>query len=1104
MMLLGLLLTASVYADGYVEGNLLIHTTDALYVTQKEPQLTTNKGWFNALIPTYNISDLRQLGENNIPQGMDYFYYLVVFDTTFTVEDVQSEFSTKGEVIFAEPNALFDLYSGVNTNDTHADKLWGLEKIGMDSVWSEIAEYGDSSVVIAVHDTGIDLGLNPGDPIHEDLYANLWQDSLGYYGYNFYAECIPPGQEDPHKPQDLFGHGTHVSGTIGAMTNNGVGIAGIVGGWGAGNPGSKIMTIRAGNRLIPLVCCVNGLWYAYNNGADVVNMSWGSLTNSPTLQACVDSISSYEDAPLLVASCGNNGNDDETYPASYLQVIAVAATDVNDEKCSFSTYGDWVDISAPGGKGEDPSTTKIYSTMPFDDQFYLYVYYGYQQEYDYMQGTSMACPHVVGLAGLIKSHFPGLTNKQIRGRIFGTSDDINSENSDYMYRLGAGRINAYRALTENEHPVIRYHDVVIEDGNNSIFECGETAEVQIKLKNWWADVENVSGTLSTDDPYITIEDSCGYWGNIEQEEIVTNNVNKFTISDNSIVPRTAIFTLHIEADSMDTCDIGFLFTIHVDTGTPLVSLPLSAGETITTEAVMSDIDNDGLDEIIIGSSEGYIYIYIYNNANVLSLDTNYPIDCTPACGDINNDGYDEIVAANDNGDVFIWDKDGNVIAQYLVDGICKHTIVLEDVTGDGQLEIIVSTQKSSTYPYNGVEGFHIIDQITDQIYTYDTSIRIKKPISVSDVDNDNKKEIVALIKAQSAQTTMFLKCYSVDGSFNISESFSTTHSSSNLGGYEVLSGPQIADIDEDNVKEILFNYTHGGMTEGLYSGIVVFNFGESDPLWDVELVADYATRCPIIIGNFDEYNTGLEIVYVCSLDEESCLISIWNHSGEIIDKSLEYIEQVSDVLLTDMNDDGNQEIIQCSHYNFRLFTNSCLEASEWNIHTDEYNPFESISIGKVTAESSNDIVLIMQDGTIYAFPIEYSTSSTSEWSQYQNNSRNTGSYFQPIPEVIGTDITVKHNVVVDTKISFPIEEPEARLIINPGNEILFESGGLIEGRNVHAVGTEENPIIFSGLCADTTKSYWDGISINGCDDAQFEHCTIDKCRNRFIHGEYRE
>jgi len=146
----------------------------------------------------------------------------------------------------------------------------------------------------------------------------------------------------------------------------------------------------------------------------------------------------------------------------------------------------------------------------------------------------------------------------------------------------------------------------------------------------------------------------------------------------------------------------------------------------------------------------------------------------------------------------------------------------------------------------------------------------------------------------------------------------------------------------------------------------------------------------------------------------------------------------------------------------------------------------------------------MQDGTIYAFPIEYSTSSTSEWSQYQNNSRNTGSYFQPIPEVIGTDITVKHNVVVDTKISFPIEEPEARLIINPGNEILFESGGLIEGRNVHAVGTEENPIIFSGLCADTTKSYWDGISINGCDDAQFEHCTIDKCRNRFIHGEYRE
>ena len=126
MMLLGLLLTATVYADGFVKGNLLIHTTEALYVTQREPELQTNKDWFNALIPTYNINNLRQLGENNIPPDMDYFYYLLVFDTTFAVEEVQSEFSSKGEVIFAEPNWLFDLYSGVNTNDTHCDSLWGL------------------------------------------------------------------------------------------------------------------------------------------------------------------------------------------------------------------------------------------------------------------------------------------------------------------------------------------------------------------------------------------------------------------------------------------------------------------------------------------------------------------------------------------------------------------------------------------------------------------------------------------------------------------------------------------------------------------------------------------------------------------------------------------------------------------------------------------------------------------------------------------------------------------------------------------------------------------------------------------------------------------
>jgi len=641
-----------------------------------------------------------------------------------------------------------------------------------------------------------------------------------------------------------------------------------------------------------------------------------------------------------------------------------------------------------------------------------------------------------------------------------------------------------------------------EDGNNGIFEYGETANLILELKNWWIGATNVQGTLTTADEFITIEDGTVFWGNIGQEEIVANGNDPFVISDNTVTPRVVDFTLHLEAENMEPVNIEFEVTVYPNTSTPLVTLPLAADETITTEAVISDIDNDGLDEIIVGSSIGKVYIY--NHPDTISLETCSPIDCTPAVGDIDNDGKEEIVVGNDNGNVYVLDKDGNLISEYQFDGMCKNAIVLEDVTGDGQLEIIITTWKFSYYV--GIDAFHIINPLTGDMFTYEQNCRISEPISVADVNNDSAKEIITLSHyLQGIQ----LKIFSIDSDYSCMEIFNVNHGTYNSPYYS-LSGPVVGDINEDGLPEIMFSYCEYLNTDDLQvsyrPGIYCYNYNNTEPLWwyhSSNVLFWMPTHSQLLIADILQDNEGLEVLFPCDVR----VSGQGHYSFAILDKNGNFLvggEQGNanivraSVGIIDLNSEGNQEIIKtaisgglgCGGFYFSIFDNQLNELQEWRVNTDLENYFKSCALAKVTNQYDNYIVLVSLKGIIYAFPIEYSLRSISEWPQYQNNSRNTGSYFQPLPEEIGTDITVKHNVVVDTKIIFPIEEPEARLIINPGNEILFESGGLIEGRNVQAIGTEGNPIIFSGLCADTTMNYWDGISIFGCDEAQFEHCSI--------------
>jgi hypothetical protein len=322
---------------------------------------------------------------------------------------------------------------------------WGFSRIGAPAAWD--VTKGSSEVVIAIIDTGVDYR-------HQDLSQNIWinadevpnngldddgngyiDDCIGYDFVNIPADWVAQG-EDPgppdNDPMDCVGHGTHVAGIAAGRPNNGLGIAGAA--WNC-----KIMPVRAGykyidgNGYLELSDIVEAIYYAADNSANVINMSFGSLYSSFLMQEAVDY--AHGKGCIMVAAAGNVDSYDVQkpfYPAAYDHVIAVTAVDDRDKVAvwnmfAFSNFGDFTDMCAPG--------SGILSTLP-------------NNTYGYGSGTSMAAPFVSGVAALVKSKHKDWNADQVEDRIKATCDDIYGINpqSFFIGQLGAGRVNAKRAL----------------------------------------------------------------------------------------------------------------------------------------------------------------------------------------------------------------------------------------------------------------------------------------------------------------------------------------------------------------------------------------------------------------------------------------------------------------------------------------------------------------------------------------------------------------------------------------------------------------------------------------------------------------------------------
>lgn len=361
--------------------------------------------------------------------------YLLRFAPDAPLEDLRAVYEQSPLIDAVEYNYLRPtLADPIIPNDPMYSEQWNLPLMKLPQAWA--IEKGDRNVVIAIIDSGIDYR-------HDDLAPKAWinpgevpengldDDGNGYiddvYGWDFTdapnLQAEGDYLEGDNEPIDEKGHGTHVAGIAGAMPDNGIGVAGVA--WEC-----PLMAIRAGLSLggssrMQDDDSAAAIVYAVDNGASVVNMSWGSERRSFVIQDAIDY--AYARGAVLVAAAGNSQKPASIFPAAYRKVIAVASTEQNQQRFYQSNFGASVDIGAPGNV--------ILSTQ-------------INNQYRLLTGTSMASPHVAGVAALILAKRPALTHEEVRHILISTTDPVYQEDSDALDErfVGAGTVNAERAL----------------------------------------------------------------------------------------------------------------------------------------------------------------------------------------------------------------------------------------------------------------------------------------------------------------------------------------------------------------------------------------------------------------------------------------------------------------------------------------------------------------------------------------------------------------------------------------------------------------------------------------------------------------------------------
>lgn len=452
------------------------------------------------------------------------------------IEKAINSLLATGMFEYAEPKYIH--HSFYTPNDPSIGQQYFLTKIQAYNAWD--ISHGDTTVLIGIVDSGTDWN-------HPDLQANLQlnyndpingtdDDGDGYID-NYRGWDVSMNDNDPMV--DLQSHGSHVSGCAAAVTDNATGVA---------SPGfnCRFLPVKAANSTATTTIDAGyeGIVYAADHGCDIINCSWGGPGGGQLGQDAV-TYATVNMGALVVASAGNSGVDEANYPASYQYAFNVASTNTQDNKSSFSTYNYSVDVSAPG--------SQIYSTV-------------YNNSYTNMSGTSMASPIAAGCAAMVKAMNPTFNGLQCGEQLRMTADNIYTQagNANYQNKLGGGRVNLYRALTEAPLS-IRMDNLVEADGNDNAFVMGDTLQITGDIINYLAATTNLTVTLSSTSPYVSIIDGTTNPGAMATLTSTNNNADPFTVKINAGAPVNAIVNFKLTfTDGLYTSSQYFSVVINVD------------------------------------------------------------------------------------------------------------------------------------------------------------------------------------------------------------------------------------------------------------------------------------------------------------------------------------------------------------------------------------------------------------------------------------------------------------------------------------------------------------------------------------------------------------
>lgn len=784
-----LLSSVSLTAEHY-PNHILFHLTPEMEPLSPEAcaSMETPDPELNLLIKKFNAIKLEPWVTDARPEEHDGDIYLNRIYRLVLRKDIPATPVMADEIKLKAPSVAHAELEPVMKklafpNDTYISYQWFLSKTGAREAWNiwdtENGEIpGSRRIVVAVVDDGVEY-------THPDLWQNIWinQDEIGAYltlvdtsgdgwvsaeeALGFAGDFNLNGTADLRDVIGVFsdntdndgdgaidniigwdtnaedgnadddnnpmvtnnGHGTHVAGLAGAVSNNGIGVASVA-------SRVSIMPVKAtGDDITDNINTGwDGIMHAARAGADIINCSWGGPGYSTYAQGIINT--AHNTYGSIVVAAAGNGDDEGNpsaeyhYPSGYQNVISVTAVSSQDI-FSWANYGapnpaeDFygVDIAAPG---ENMYSTYLTKTAPYAS----------------LMGTSMASPLVASCLALIKSVYPDSSNEWLTARLLDHTDPIGDINPDYAGQLGSGRVNVLKSLMFDQWPSLNYLSRIesICDGDaDSVLNPGETLCIRIELQNdtGWTDASNVKGILRSAHPGIEIIDSVCTWNHIPQNNSKFSEEDGFLVRfDENVLVADYPLTLALSSEPGSPFPYRKNIDVYVSLSLDQQPFPFETTSTVELAPLFLDIENDNRQEILFADKSGSLYLTDYK-ANVRP---GFPVNLGSqpggfAVADIDMDDSLEIVCTAFNNEIMVFNIDGKKEWSHGTGGFITAIPAIGNLDDDPEAEIVVGGYDRKIYVLNH-------DSTDMNGFPLNTGQNIKAGVALADLNADGKDEIV--------------------------------------------------------------------------------------------------------------------------------------------------------------------------------------------------------------------------------------------------------------------------------------------------------------------------------------------------------------------------